>query len=429
MVKNIKVGFTAQDLSSVSGIYPVLVFLKKIGFNQLLKKFIPVREYCNQKFSFEQIITGIVCALMAGYNRIKKVENFTEDPLFRAALGLKGPISDSTIIKRIENVGMKESYAMNELNGKLSRKVHAKFRVKTKIVDCDSTVKTVYGSQEGAAVGYNPHKKGAKSYHPLLAFLNSTRECILSYFRPGDAYTANNAPEFIRHIYGILHTGWKKLVFRMDSGFFDGRIFDVIEEMKGAFFLVKAKMKNLAAFLENRGWTAVPDRSGWEQAEFEYRAHGWKHARRFIAVRKLIRIETEGLVFPKAVYDYFCYCTNMRLKPWQGHKFYGDRGTCENWIEAVKQQMFAGMLLTQDFWVNDFLWSCSVLAYNVGIWLRYLVDRKSHREEPETFRAWFIRVAGKIVRQGHQVKLVLSRYFADKDRWRKFYCHLCELQI
>jgi hypothetical protein len=77
-MKNIKVGFTAQDLSNASGIYPVLVFLEKIGLNQMLKKNIPAREYCNQKFSFGQIITGILCALMAGHNRIKKVETFTD---------------------------------------------------------------------------------------------------------------------------------------------------------------------------------------------------------------------------------------------------------------------------------------------------------------------------------------------------------------
>ena len=32
-------------------------------------------------------------------------------------------------------------------------------------LDLDSSVKTVYGNQEGANVGYNPHKKGKKSYH------------------------------------------------------------------------------------------------------------------------------------------------------------------------------------------------------------------------------------------------------------------------
>ena len=37
------------------------------------------------------------------------------------------------------------------------------------VIDVDSTVKTVYGNQQGVSVGYNPHKCGAASYHPLLA--------------------------------------------------------------------------------------------------------------------------------------------------------------------------------------------------------------------------------------------------------------------
>lgn len=326
-------------------------------------------------------------------------------------------------------LGIREAYAMNELNGEISRKVHKKFRVKTEIVDCDSTIKTMYGNQEGASVGYNPHKKGAKSYHPLVAFLNSTRECILSYFRPDDAYTANNAAGFIRHIAGILYKGWKRLVFRMDSGFFDGRIFEAIEEIEGAFYLVKTRMKNHIAFLEFREWKEILNRKGWEQTEFEYGAHGWKKARHFAAVRRIAGVETEGMVFPKVNYDYFCYCINMKLGPYQTHKFYGNRGTCENWIEAVKKQMFAGMLMTQDFWVNDFLWDFSVLAYNVSIWMRYLIDRKNHREEPDTFRSWFVRVAGKIIHRSRQVELKLSRWFLERERWEIFYIRLCELQI
>ena len=313
---------------------------------------------------------------------------------------------------------------MNELNGNISRKIHNNTKVKTEIVDIDSTVKTVFGNQEGTSKGYNPEKKGAKSYHPLLAFLDSTKECILSYFRPGDAYTANNAAEFVRHISGILHTNWKRLVFRMDSGFYDGKIFSAVEKIKDALFIVKAKIRNISTFLECREWKEVKGRQGWEQTEFYYKATTWDKSRRFIAVRKLIRIETEGQVFPQKIYEYFCYCTNMKLKPFHGHLFYGNRGTCENWIEAVKKQMFAGMLITQDFWVNDFLWSCSVLAYNVSIWMRYLVDIEIHREEPATFREWFIRVAGKVIYGNRQVKLILSQWFVEKERWETFYNRL-----
>lgn len=36
------------------------------------------------------------------------------------------------------------------------------------ILDWDSTVQTKYGNHEGARVGYNPQKRGRKSFHPLL---------------------------------------------------------------------------------------------------------------------------------------------------------------------------------------------------------------------------------------------------------------------
>ena len=44
-------------------------------------------------------------------------------------------------------------------------------------IDVDSTVKTVYGKQEGAAKGYNPEKKGAisklVSFWPMLPCSNA----------------------------------------------------------------------------------------------------------------------------------------------------------------------------------------------------------------------------------------------------------------
>ena len=58
---------------------------------------------------------------------------------------------------------------------------------------------------------------------------------------------------------------------------------------------------------------------GFETTEFEYRCDDWSVARRFVAVRKLIRIVTEGVLFPEYVYHYFCYVTNDSLTPMQAH--------------------------------------------------------------------------------------------------------------
>ena len=65
-------------------------------------------------------------------------------------------------------------------------------------LDLDSSVRTVFGNQEGAKVGCNPHKKGKKSYHPIFCFIAETRECLHSWFRDGSAYSANGAVEFVK---------------------------------------------------------------------------------------------------------------------------------------------------------------------------------------------------------------------------------------
>ena len=68
-------------------------------------------------------------------------------------------------------------------------------------LDCDSGVFPAYGNQQGAEVGYNPHKKGAKSYHPLLCFISKMKLLLNSWLRPGSAYTSNGICEFMKEIW------------------------------------------------------------------------------------------------------------------------------------------------------------------------------------------------------------------------------------
>lgn len=62
-------------------------------------------------------------------------------------------------------------------------------------------VKTVYGCQEGTAKGYNnSHKRGAPSYHPLLAFRTETKEIVQAWLRTGSAYTSNGMVAFMQQL-------------------------------------------------------------------------------------------------------------------------------------------------------------------------------------------------------------------------------------
>jgi len=59
-------------------------------------------------------------------------------------------------------------------------------------------------------------------------------------------------------------------------------------------------------------------------------------------------------------YDYFCYVTTEALTSWQTHKKYGERATCETWIEEAKGQMGMGKIRTASFLANRYVYSMVV---------------------------------------------------------------------
>lgn len=276
----------------------------------------------------------------------------------------------------------------------------------------------VFGSQEGAAKGYNPHKKGQKSYHPLFCYVAQTRECLHNWFRSGDAYSGNGAAEFIKECYSRLPKRVWKIIWRGDSAFFDGKAMDAIEKRQGQY-LFKVSLKGLVKLLIDQAWNSMRRRPGWEVAEFEYRCHGWKRARRFVAVRWLVQENTEGLLFPQPQYEFFCYVTNLNLTPWEAHKFYGKRATSENWIEWCKNQMASGSILTQDFWANSAMFQTCILAYNLLAWMMWLTSKKGFREEPNTIRSWLIKTPARLINSGRRWILKLPEDYFFKEQWEQ----------
>ena len=310
-------------------------------------------------------------------------------------------------------------------------------------VDIDSTVKTVYGNQQGARNGYNSSGKGKKSFHPQLAFCAETKEILQAWLRSGDAYTSNGIVDF----YNQLRAGTDaciRLFVRCDSGYFNGAFLDACEA-NGDGYLVKVKMKNLPGLLEQQEWSAVaireipgPDRlenlpenqrweaveheSGWEQASFEYKCGSWTKARKFVAVRREKENHDDSpKLLDMKVYDYFCHVTTEDGTPWAAHKKYGKRATCETWIEEAKNQTALGHIKTDDFWANSVFFQACVLAYNLIRWIALASqDKKLRQMEPETIRCFFIRVAGKLLSGSRQLKIIVPKHVLYPDHWRRW---------
>lgn len=424
--------FTDARLTNYGGLVPVADFLlDKLPFRQALAEQLDLGMGPNCSYADWQVFGLIVFGYLCGYNRLHHFEQLSRDSTVQKLLGLDGPIDENTLGRRVKKAGYKQSVQLGRVSGVLAEGVHAgagNLSEAVPWIDFDSTLKGVYGHQQGAEKGFNPAGKAQRSYHPLLAFCATTKECIHSWWRPGNTYTGNGAAEFFTETAQRLPATPGGYVVRADSGFFGDRFLSAIEAA-GGDYLVKVKLKNLQGLLRRQSWQAIPGEPGTQYCEFDYQCAGWEHPRTFVGVRLLEQTRSEGLLFPEKVYRYFCYCTTLQEAPLQLHRLYRDRGECENWIQAVKTQMGAGTTLVDEFWANALLWQLGVLAYNLSLWLRLLTDTEAWRAEPATFREWFIRCAGKLVFHARRWTLKMQASYHGRRRWENIYQQVCRLQL
>ena len=101
------------------------------------------------------------------------------------------------------------------------------------------------------------------------------------------------------------------------------------------------------------------------------------------------------------------------------HELYGQRAECENWIENTKNQLCAGKTITNDFHVNDILWQLSIIAYNILVLMRYESDFKTWKQEPKTFREWFISIPGKVVSNARKTIVKMPRQYIYAKEWER----------
>ena len=159
---------------------------------------------------------------------------------------------------------------------------------------------------------------------------------------------------------------------RADGAFFDHDILEVIEKRR-AFYVIVAR---LTRPLQNRlgGLRYRRISRGVRGAEFQYCPQGWKRARRFVVIRRLIPEEPSAQLhlFQMGRYTYQVFVTNLALKPLNVWRFYNRRATAELIIRELKDAYALGKIPTKDFAANEAFLQIVLLAYNLLNWFKRL---------------------------------------------------------
>ena len=425
--KKIKINKGGEGLTAQAGLIPVVKFFHNLNLAGIIKETVDHQRGGTALYDVVDAIFLPLVAIIGGARSIRAIVTIWSDSIPCRVAGWLTIPDETTFGRLFRTFSQRHIADMEVLNHRLRGRVwHKALRAGTstvsvtpcKIIDVDSTEKTVYGSQEGAAKGYNPHKRGSVSYHPLLAFCVETKEILQGWLRSGNAYTSNGIVEFTKQLLAHLPNR-TRILFRGDSGFFVGSLFDFLDA-GGHGYLVKVKLKGLAKLLRGQQWEPVPGEAGWEQCLFFHRCSTWSTVRLFVAVRqeKPIDPAKPSTLFEMKEYDYFCYVTTDNDNPWAAHKQYGQRATCETWIEEAKNQTALAHIKTDDFWANSVLFQSAILAYNTMRWMALLSGNKVlHRWEPGTIRTFLIRMAAKFTTGSRQQKLTVPERMLYSPQW------------
>jgi len=236
--------------------------------------------------------------------------------------------------------------------------------------------------------------------------------------RSGNTYTANGAAEMIKEIVAQIKTDDLEILFRMDSGYFDDEIIEIIESADCQYLIKGKEYPTLASQVTAPTTSFMIGEEGRETTELFTKLDTWDKDRRFV-VSRVMKPEKERsqLSFLEGdEFDYFYFVTNTELPSEKVVTAYEKRGNAENYIKEAKYDMAVGRLLLKSFWANEAIFQLMMLTYNLFLLFKMdFTNGTEYRQQIKTFRLKYIFLAGKIIRTGRSVIMKLSEKYPYRE--------------
>lgn len=145
------------------------------------------------------MLLALVYPLVLGLDRLETASFLRFNGTFQYLTGLPNFPDPQTLRRFLLQAPESLWRQLHSVNDRLLHHfIHAPDRRSRLIFDLDSTVVTVFGHQEEAAVGYNPRYRGKRSYNPLLCMGNQLHLLLgCGTARWGNAGTWEGTPELL----------------------------------------------------------------------------------------------------------------------------------------------------------------------------------------------------------------------------------------
>jgi hypothetical protein len=384
-------------------------------------------DYKSPNGSSRRDILGTwLLSILSGHWRYAHVSAIRADGVNPRLFGMSGVVAEDTLRRALKAID--ETLGTEWLSHHIGRTVLGLLDAPW-ILDVDVTIKPLYGKQQGAVLGYNPHKPGRPS-HAYHSYQVSGLRLMLGVdvLAGNESHAHYTLPGLVKLLDNLPAQKRPKLV-RGDAGLGVEPMLCALEE-RGQAYLFKLRLtRNVKRYIEKlfweQDWSEAAE--GWEGRNGELKLNGWSRARRVIVLRRALRGEvlladqSQGILafietdIAAKRYEYAVLVTDLKQELLTIAQLYRDRADAENTFDELKNQWGWGGFTTQD------LARCRLSALAVALIYNWwsLFVRLGHpgaRLEAITSRPFLLSAVARQTAHGGAQHLTITSQHAQANK-------------
>jgi hypothetical protein len=421
-VLNFSIEGTSELLTSNAGTILFGEYLKGIGIDRLCNANLPLPKSHRGYLPFEHI-QPLLLTLHSGGRVLEDVRRIHADKALQETLHIKRlPIAES-IGKWITRHGLIGVYGMEQIHRAVLKR-YLKRVEDPLILDIDASV--IFSEKRTAETTY----KMQSGYTPMIGHLNGGF-VIHSEFRSGNIAPADSNLSFVKRSQAQLPKERSIQYLRADAASYQAELFDYCQR-EGITYTIGARLdKSVYANIEEIArWETLRTKEGnahylkEEVGEFIHTMQHARHAFRMIVVKKSVApllpemwdmlTEEEQMALIQERYHVIATNADETMSPQEIVAFYRQRGeTSENKIKELKNGFNLSYLPSSDFIANAFYFQIGVLAYNLFLLFRQMLQESWQKHTVATLRYKFYHIAGKVIRHSRKIILKVPEAFVE----------------
>jgi hypothetical protein len=423
-IKSIHFSFGENDLTHFGGLFLIHSFCKKLRLKRYLQTYVKLRHR-NQEYQTAEFILILLYTIILGIGRVENTRFLQSNGVVKKIIGLKKFPNPTTIRRFLYRLTPNAIHQIIKVHDLIQKKIFFTNHTKTSVTfDIDATVLTVYGKQQKAKVGFNPKRRGARSYLGIFCF-ESNREFWYGKLISGNDSQIKVAPYIIKSSLSKLPYPIHRIRIRADSAFYGHKfIEDFLENRdiidRNIVYAIDTQIKGpMLSKMNYAKYTLY--KKDWEVAEFYYQPDRWKKSHRFIVERRLLPEDSEEKaqlkLFEMNKYGYRVLVTNMKIKPENIWNFYSQRSAgAEQNIKELKINYPLAKIPTRNYTANIAYFQILLFAFNIINWFKWLcLPEQYQHARLQTIREQLLSIPARLTKTDNKNTLKFPAGYQYKD--------------